>query len=588
MHLKSSDRHIVLALTALVGVCISTQAEAGSVALTQSDLAMAIYASANTSTPLDSASLAGFFGQHRCLCPDTLTLQVQLTDSGKTNLGNSTVGVTFYLGQNCQASPSSCTSLGQVSFSASQSAPSPSFSSNLVFQTVEGTTALACTALTGGTTTVWAVLTQDGLPLSFPLSLDLPVVTTSVGAPTGVNAQPGNQNLLIHWSAPSNATLVAAYQVLCLPRPSTAQTAGYESCGLPSGDVTTIDPADQTQLCSAKLSASTTSFRLTGLTNGTAYTVGIIAIDPSGGISPVSALATAAPQPTEGFWERYKDGGGAATGCSMVPASRSSHESGWLLLLLGACLWLTLRRRARMGALVAVLLIAAATTAVAQDDLHKETDEWARAEWSAPRGMAAPEWAIEVGVSWYRPAIDGEFSNAYHPFADTFSGSRHPLWEAELDRYLIHGWGTLGVGLRSGYYRVTANALLANGGRSGDETALRLIPFSPSLIYRVNRPFGLDRAPLIPYAKLGLDATYWQVTNTGGNTESGVSLGWHAAAGVMLGLAWLGNEATNPEGLADPCALFFEWDYAAINGLGLQKTLHVGDNIWFAGLMFDL
>jgi hypothetical protein len=44
----------------------------------------------------------------------------------------------------------------------------------------------------------------------------------------------------------------------------------------------------------------------------------------------------------------------------------------------------------------------------------------------------------------------------------------------------------------------------------------------------------------------------------------------------------------NPGALADPCALFFEWDYAAINGLGFGKMLHVGDNTWFAGVTFDL
>ena len=59
-------------------------------------------------------------------------------------------------------------------------------------------------------------------------------------------------------------------------------------------------------------------------------------------------------------------------------------------------------------------------------------------------------------------------------------------------------------------------------------------------------------------------------------------------AGVMLGLAFLSSSAIGAGTIADPCALFFEWSYAAINGLGLSNTLHVGDNTWFAGVAFDL
>ena len=56
----------------------------------------------------------------------------------------------------------------------------------------------------------------------------------------------------------------------------------------------------------------------------------------------------------------------------------------------------------------------------------------------------------------------------------------------------------------------------------------------------------------------------------------------------MLGLSWLGSSPISAGAIADPCALFFEWSYAAINGLGLSNTLHVGDNTWFAGIAFDL
>jgi hypothetical protein len=51
---------------------------------------------------------------------------------------------------------------------------------------------------------------------------------------------------------------------------------------------------------------------------------------------------------------------------------------------------------------------------------------------------------------------------------------------------------------------------------------------------------------------------------------------------------FLADGTIHPGAIADPCAVFFEWDYAAINGLGFSHTLHVGDSTWFAGIMFDL
>jgi hypothetical protein len=190
----------------------------------------------------------------------------------------------------------------------------------------------------------------------------------------------------------------------------------------------------------------------------------------------------------------------------------------------------------------------------------------------------------------YRPDVDSEFGNGVHPYADTFSNSRHLMSVAELDRYVFRHFGTWGVGLRGGYYRASAAAFLDDGAtRSGDDTRLRLLPFSLSLLYFANGLPGLQRTPLIPYAKAGLDGTVWTASTTGqGSSHSGLSMGWHATAGLMLGLGWIWSSAPNAGDVAAPCALFFEWSYAAINGLGLGHALHVGDNTWFAGIAFDI
>ena len=587
-------------LLAAVAFLALAENQVEAVTLTQSDFTFPIYAQNGTAWNLLSASaLAGYFGPHRCSCPVNLSAQPQLTTAGQTDLGNSTVSVNLLLGQNCLASPTSCVSLGQVSFSAAQSASLPTFSSNLVFQTVAGSATVACGSLTAGSITLWAVLAQDGVALSFPLAMDLTVITTTVGAPTAVTALAGNQGILVAWTPPADTSLVAGYQVLCLPRPAVASAAGYDTaCGLDSVSAGSaiLTPADPSELCFAEVSATTTQTRLTGLVNGTPYTVAVMAIDPSGGVSPLSPQAVATPEPTMGFYQKYKADGGAAAGCSLSPLP-PSHRSrlGWIAFAAALLVWPSRRlrdkRRPKVAGLTCavVLVVAFSATARAQDRAEKSNFDWAENPTTSGT-VSPPDWGIEVGMSPYRPNVDGEFKNGLHPYTDMFGSSTHLMSEAELDRYLGHGFGSWGVGLRVGYYKVTGTALQADGvSPSGDETGLRLIPVSLSALYRADGLPGFRKVPLVPYLKVGLDGVVWTETSTGESaSHTGVTLGWHMAAGMALGLNFLGLGSVKSGEVAGPCSLFFEWDYAAIDGLGLGSELHVGDSTWFAGLMFDL
>jgi hypothetical protein len=577
-------------------LCFPTRTQAGPVALTKDDVVLSLHASSDGTsfTALESTGLLGLFGPHRCQCPNTLAVQLATTASGTANIGTSTIGVTFLLGANCPASPGSCTNLGQISFSKTQTAAAPTFSSSLVFQAATGTAAVTCSSLVARSTTIWAALTQDGAALPFTPTIEVPITTGTVSAPTAVTATPSDKGILVAWTPPKDQSLLAGYQVLCLPGPTTAEPAGYESCGLGSSSGnTTLSPANASQVCSQPISASETSVRLSGLTNGRSYTLAVVAIDPSGAVSALSPTATAVPQETLGFWEDYKQDGGAAMACSMTsPRSRPANS----VVVLAAALLLGLLRRSLRGRRLlgtVVFFVALGTApAIAQDEaFSKHNDDWAREDRPAPRLLSPPTWGFQVGLSWYRPAIDQEDPNGYHPFADTFSGARHPMWVAELDRYLGHHFGSWGASFRAGFYRVTAKAFLADGsgGRSGDETSLRLIPLSASAFYRATDLPGLRHLPLIPYAKLGLDAVDWTVTKTGSSdSQSNISIGWHAAAGAMLGFAWLGVGTDSTDGVADPFGLFFEWDYSKIDGMGLTHSLQVGDSIWFAGVAFDL
>jgi hypothetical protein len=516
-------RFVVLALVAALAWA---PAGARAAALAESDFALAVYASQGSSwRALDASDLNGFFNPHRCRCPDTISAQLQLTSSGQTNLGSSTISVNFLLGASCasSASSTSCVSIGQLTFSASQAATAPTFGSSQVFQAAAGSTTVDCASLTSGSTTLWAVLAQDSVALSFTPSLQIPVVATVVAAPTAVTAQPADQGILVTWTPPEDMSQVAGYQVLCLPGPAQASAAAYESCGLDSSGTGSaiLTAADQTQVCSAELSSTAKSVRLAGLVNGTSYTVAVIAIDPSGGTSALSPQAQATPQPTIGFFEKYQQSGGAASGCALSPHSGRASLL-WLALVAGLIVALRQcprrsRRVSDMGTLkgfpcppamvrgrqsrpgphaattrtgvtrAVFLLVAWSATARAQVALDRGLADWPR-ESAAPLSIQPPDWGVEIGVSLYRPAVDSEFATGVHPFADTFGSSRHLMSELEVDRYLARRFGTWGVGLRGGYYKVTGAAFLADGtARSGDETALRLIPFSLSGLYRADR-----------------------------------------------------------------------------------------------------
>jgi hypothetical protein len=596
-------------LAFLVGL-FGRAALAGPVPMSASDFTLSLYHLDGT-TWTQLGTTLGYFGPHRCACPVTLAPLLQLTSSGQSNISSSVIGVEFLLGTSCSTASAACTSLGKVTFTATQTPAPPNFNSALVYQSAAGGATVSCSSLAAGATSIWAVLTQDGVALNFTPTIELDVTAATVGAPTAVTATPGNAGINVRWTAPANASLVAGYQVLCLPRPTTAASPGYESCGLGSASASPVlTPADPTQLCSAVVSSTLTSVRLGGLVNGTAYTVAVVAIDPSGGTSPLSPPAVATPQPTDGFYEKYKEAGGAATGCAL--GSRDTPS--WFCLATGAALlaWRGRRRRGRRRTSASVVLLACALATSARAQApdsssmpsdwsappHASSDDWAAnperssSDWAANPSTATeitpPDWGLEVGFSPYRPDVDGEFGSSAHPFTDTFSSGHHVMSEAELDRYLGHGFGSWGVGLRVGYFRATGSAFLSDGTRSADETSLRIIPFALSVVYRANGIPGLRRAALVPYAKAGFDLAMWTASTTGAPSHTGLTPGWHAACGVSLGLHWLGLGSVKRGEVAGPGSLFFEWDWAQLDGLGTGNRLHLGDSTWYAGLVFDL
>lgn len=208
--------------------------------------------------------------------------------------------------------------------------------------------------------------------------------------------------------------------------------------------------------------------------------------------------------------------------------------------------------------------------------------------------------ALEFRFGPYRPDVDSEFAGTdRHPYQDFFGTGRHLLSQLEFDYQIIRHVGSLGVGASVGYFRTTGTNLLADGSAnpSADSSSLRLIPFAASIVYRFDLPYERLNIPLIPYGKVGLDYVLWTINNGNGDVPTsqggrgqGGTLGWHAAAGLSLALDWFDQHAASQfdeELGVNHTHLFFEYGHMAINGLGQKDRLHVGDDTWTAGLLFE-
>ena len=73
--------------------------------------------------------------------------------------------------------------------------------------------------------------------------------------------------------------------------------------------------------------------------------------------------------------------------------------------------------------------------------------------------------------------------------------------------------------------------------------------------------------------------------------DVGVSRGGRRLfSGLSLALDWFDQHAANQfdeELGVNHTHLFFEYSHMAVNGLGQKNRLHVGDDSWSAGLLFE-
>jgi len=419
-------------------------------------------------------------------------------------------------------------------------------------------------------------------------------------------------------------TFGPAYQTpssLCPQNP--AAIAATTTAGVPFSN---LNPR---YLCSGLIPAASNSHRITGLQNGIPYGVGVAAVDRYGNIGSIAKVVYGTPVPTVDFYSEYKGLGGSAQGGFCAVASRYSRQSAALgICLAGLALMLVVRRRSRRappGVGLFVLVLATGTLLAgptrAQPLYHDSSfveDRVSEAWGGSPR-----EYAIEARFGLYTPNIDSEFSKTT-PQADVFGTKRRPMWQLEFDWEFLQKFGTLSLGGVIGYYKENAQACQRTGlkpdgtcpvvkdpatdekdpasGRSGDNTGLRLIPLAVLLVYRMDEAANHWHIPLVPYAKIGLNYTLWTITNGNGDVAwfddgkghvskgQGGTMGWQAAVGLSLSLDFIDPGAArgfDADAGVNHTYAFFELDHIDGSGLYRKDVLRVGDNTWFAGLMFE-
>ena len=243
---------------------------------------------------------------------------------------------------------------------------------------------------------------------------------------------------------------------------------------------------------------------------------------------------------------------------------------------------------------VAVVLLLAAAPASAQIAIRN------------PDSFRSPQrFGLELRLGPYSPEIDEEFKGAKTPHKDYFGDDTRLMFQIELDwqiyRHVVGG--SVGVGASLGYFRENAAAPFnatddPTAERSGDRSRLSLYPMALVGVYRADQLWRLWRIPLVPYGKLGLNYTFWNIydgndlvaENPGGGRGRGGTWGWQAAAGLSLVLDIIdpgsARELDADTGI-NHTHLFFEYVKYEVSGLGQKNKLHVGDSTWLAGLLFE-
>jgi hypothetical protein len=633
----------------------TTGGSTGTTALAEGDFSISVQVKSASGgwTQLSTGDAKTYFDRARCNCGSTVRFVVEVETS--TAMSNITALLTasgadgearLYLGQSsgCTSDPTDtsygCVLLDSVDELTSLAKNGYWTSTELSVDTLFGTSDGSCDVLKTQYIWLWIDTSSDGsadLTGDSAPSLNLRLDGKAPLPPTGLSVQGGKQALLLSWAASatssSSSSDLAGYLVFCMRSDGSAALASSPSNDhyvtpttlvasslCPNQDtlaastlaatLTNLDPA---YLCSGLIAADQTSYRLKNLENDVAYTLVMAAVDNNGNLSTPTDSITGTPVLTVDFYNEYVNEGGQVVGGYCAVAQGRPRPGGLACFLLAAAL-LALRRANRSGraCMVPLLIVLGARPALGQAIFH-ETSERAEADEFAefsdtnehhrhahsPRTMA-----MEFRLGPYLPDVDSGLANGATPHQAVFGQSTHLLYQLEVDYELWQGFGTVSLGAGFGYFREKAKAFIANAdgtstnNRSSDETALRLLPTSLLVVYRMDVLAERWQVPVVPYAKLGLNYTFWSITDGNGDQATlgqggrgaGVTAGWQTAAGLALQLDIFDpasmRELDGDTGINHMYA-FVDYAHVDASGLGMGRRLHVGDNTWSVGFLVE-
>jgi len=616
-------------------------------ALAKSDFTIYVQvkSSSGSWSELSATDAKTYFDSARCTCNTTVRFVVEAASSTATSTVSTLLAASgadgegrLYLGQSsaCTTDPTDstygCVLLDQTDELGTLAKKGYWTSTELSLATLFGTSDGACSTLKTQYIWFWIDTSSDGsadLTGDSAPSLSLRLDGKAPEPPTELGAKPGKNALVLSWTASttasSSSTDLAGYLAFCAiadgsaafsssPFDSQYVTAATLSAddlcpndtSLSTAELDTgFDSKGSGFLCSGLIASDQTTYRLKNLKNDQEYSVFMVAVDKDGNISTASNSVTGTPVMTVDFYNEYiNEGGTPAAGYCAFGGRRVGAGIGVLLVV--ATLLLAKRRRRRHCHLLVLALTLVAQPARAQA-INYDGDMptvYGMQDTEDGAGRSARSTTVEFRMGPYRPDVDGGLSNGATPHQTVFGSKSRLLYNLEVDYEILQEFGTLAVGGGIGYFRESASAFvgtssgLSTGVRSSDETALRLIPFSLLAVYRLDVFAERWSVPLVPYAKIGLNYTFWKVTDgngdvatlTSGGHGSGGTAGWQATAGLAFQLDALDaasmRELDGDSGL-NHMYLFAEYSHVDASGLGFSNCLHVGDTTWSAGLLLE-
>jgi len=207
---------------------------------------------------------------------------------------------------------------------------------------------------------------------------------------------------------------------------------------------------------------------------------------------------------------------------------------------------------------------------------------------------------LELHGGGYTPNVDSELSGAT-PWKDTFGGGSMTMLRMHLDYELWQAHGTLAIGAGFGYGWIDGNARNEVGDKTDDKVGFNLLPLQLSLVYRWDWAAVEHGVPLVPYGKVGLTGAIWWATDAkdsisnarvgdAGREGQGLTLGWHAAVGVMFLLDVFSESMSigfDNESGVNNSYIFAEYQHTSLDDFGSGKSLVLSDDALSFGLAFE-